>query len=552
MLYFSAVNRFTTRVNKLNQLLIQNSIIMKAKSLLLLMLALHFVAGASLYGQTSVFEEMFPTEDGVVYNSLILGETKNGDFIVQENMLTFSGQYKDNKIVKLSSTGEIVDELDYGGTGDRIVYWTGAVSIPTEGNRNNYLALALMRDPMDIDPYQSYAYTLTELRFVLFDDNLEILDERAVDLSDIVKHYCPTACRVVLDADGSLLVASHAIGWDGTQFHIYTKVELNPSSSQWFGNVVHHVDTSFNFWSIIQDFFPVGDGSYRMMDWHGNAGPVGYRLSSTFESDSLICLQDNRFPWEGNYMVSIVGIDQLTSTRLNDSTIAMASPMNMSLSGGSSHWAVGPMKMDLDYHLLKADVQDAMNLDTMERTIAMHPVVSKDNHLFLCYTRGLQIWTAEERPYTVLCKYDTDLNLIWKRWYHDSERKYLYYAYDMKATNDDGILITGCCCKATEFNKKMLYALKVDADGLLSLPETEIQVRPYCFYPNPAKDQLHMQFSPDVQPKQVELYDLQGRLVRVQSSGFESVDMSRLPAGAYMLRVTLEDGTMFSDKVVKE
>ena len=42
------------------------------------------------------------------------------------------------------------------------------------------------------------------------------------------------------------------------------------------------------------------------------------------------------------------------------------------------------------------------------------------------------------------------------------------------------------------------------------------------------------------------------RLVRVQSSGFESVDMSRLPAGAYMLRVTLEDGKVFSDKVVKE
>jgi hypothetical protein len=94
--------------------------------------------------------------------------------------------------------------------------------------------------------------------------------------------------------------------------------------------------------------------------------------------------------------------------------------------------------------------------------------------------------------------------------------------------------------------------LKVDADGLLSLPETDVQVRPYAFYPNPVQAQLQMQFSPDVQPKQVELYDLQGRLVRMQSSGFESVDMSRLPAGAYMLRVTLEDEKVFSDKVVKE
>ena len=82
--------------------------------------------------------------------------------------------------------------------------------------------------------------------------------------------------------------------------------------------------------------------------------------------------------------------------------------------------------------------------------------------------------------------------------------------------------------------------------------ESGIEVRPYCFYPNPVKSQLQMQFSPDVQPKQVELYDMQGRLLRTQRSSFGSIDMSQLPAGAYMLRVTLEDGKVFSDKVVKE
>jgi hypothetical protein len=50
----------------------------------------------------------------------------------------------------------------------------------------------------------------------------------------------------------------------------------------------------------------------------------------------------------------------------------------------------------------------------------------------------------------------------------------------------------------------------------------------------------------------VELYDLQGRLVRTQRSGLERIDMSRLPAGTYMMRVTMEDGNSYSDKVVKE
>jgi hypothetical protein len=59
-------------------------------------------------------------------------------------------------------------------------------------------------------------------------------------------------------------------------------------------------------------------------------------------------------------------------------------------------------------------------------------------------------------------------------------------------------------------------------------------------------------FPPDVQPKQIELFDLQGRLVRVQRSNFGSIDMSQLPTGTYTLRVILEDGKSYSDKVMKE
>ena len=210
---------------------------MRLRTKIILALVPVFMAGAGLYGQTTVFERMFPAEDGSAYTTIILDETQNGDFILLKYLTTYSGLYKDNKIVKLSSTGEIVGELDYSGSGDRVVFWGGAVSIPTKENRNNYIALALMRDPVDIDPYQSYAYTLTELHFVLFDDNLEIIDTRTVDLSDIVKHYCPASCRVLLDTDGNLLLVSHAIGWDETQFHIYTKVELNPNSPQWFGDI---------------------------------------------------------------------------------------------------------------------------------------------------------------------------------------------------------------------------------------------------------------------------------------------------------------------------
>ena len=70
-------------------------------------------------------------------------------------------------------------------------------------------------------------------------------------------------------------------------------------------------------------------------------------------------------------------------------------------------------------------------------------------------------------------------------------------------------------------------------------------------YPNPTKDLLQLHYSHDVVPAKIELYDLQGRLVHTQSGAFESIDMRPLPAGTYMMRVTMEDRKVYSNKVVK-
>ena len=71
-------------------------------------------------------------------------------------------------------------------------------------------------------------------------------------------------------------------------------------------------------------------------------------------------------------------------------------------------------------------------------------------------------------------------------------------------------------------------------------------------FPNPTKAFLYFEYSPDVTPKKIDLYDLQGRLVRRQTTALECINMEGLAAGTYMMRVTLEGGKTFSDKVVKE
>ena len=156
----------------------------------------------------------------------------------------------------------------------------------------------------------------------------------------------------------------------------------------------------------------------------------------------------------------------------------------------------------------------------------------------------------------VIVKMDADLNVEWQRsCMTDGFSIHWPMQYPLLYENnqgeEEGIAWVGSGTKPNEsFKNVILFALH--HDGTVGVSEGDVIVRPYAFYPNPVKDQLRMVFSPDVQSSLVELYDLQGRRILSQGNAFERIDMSRLPAGIYTLRVTLQDGQVFSDKVVKE
>ena len=163
------------------------------------------------------------------------------------------------------------------------------------------------------------------------------------------------------------------------------------------------------------------------------------------------------------------------------------------------------------------------------------------------------VYTALFNNGIIITKMDIELNVIWQRRYHSSiQNEFGYtpcaFAYSMRALDDGGLAIGG---NYSEDHMAGVFVFTLNADGT-TIPEAEAFLRPYLFYPNPTQDQLHLQYSPDVKPARIELYDLQGRLVRSQSHGLESVEMQGLSAGQYLMKVTLEDGKVFTDKVVKE
>ena len=166
-----------------------------------------------------------------------------------------------------------------------------------------------------------------------------------------------------------------------------------------------------------------------------------------------------------------------------------------------------------------------------------------EGSLYLAYNTQQPMYT--DKGQIAVAKLDTDLNVLWQRFCLEPEG-YYHMGELMAVLEDDGVAVCG-----TNLGYPDVFFLVIndDYDGL---EEQGIIVRPYMFYPNPVQDELHLQFSPDVIPTQIELYDLQGRLMRTQKNGLESLNMEGLPTGTYMLRVALEGGKVFSDTIIKE
>ena len=71
-------------------------------------------------------------------------------------------------------------------------------------------------------------------------------------------------------------------------------------------------------------------------------------------------------------------------------------------------------------------------------------------------------------------------------------------------------------------------------------------------FPNPTKDVVYVSTSDDGE-KQLRVMDMAGRMVINQTvqGEMQTLDMAKYPAGAYFFQVIYNDGTILTEKVVK-
>jgi hypothetical protein len=72
----------------------------------------------------------------------------------------------------------------------------------------------------------------------------------------------------------------------------------------------------------------------------------------------------------------------------------------------------------------------------------------------------------------------------------------------------------------------------------------------YSLYPNPVDDRLVLKLADEHKCENVSVYSIDGRMLKSQDSDFENIDVSALTRGVYFVRIILQEGSVFTEKIV--
>jgi hypothetical protein len=152
-----------------------------------------------------------------------------------------------------------------------------------------------------------------------------------------------------------------------------------------------------------------------------------------------------------------------------------------------------------------------------------------------------------------ITKLDMDLNILSDYFYGGDA---VYYPYCIIPTRDNGALITGIIWDFQLPKQLDIFAMKVNSEGIIvNAPENaSMQTTEAILYPNPAGEQITVDFSRLYNSATLQLMDISGKTVfRSQlTSNRQTIDISVLPAGTYLYRIFNPKGLEETGKLVVE
>ena len=140
------------------------------------------------------------------------------------------------------------------------------------------------------------------------------------------------------------------------------------------------------------------------------------------------------------------------------------------------------------------------------------------------------------------------MNLIWCNQVNDDG---YYYPRFIVPTKDNGYLIGGFSNDENNYSRQYLYVVKIDNNGTLSIGMDDPFIdEMYSFYPNPANDNINMRFSPGVSCEKIEIFSIDGKICHEQNFNLNTINVNHLVDGVYIMKVILDNGNTYTEKIV--
>ena len=519
---------------------------------LLSLLAIVFLAFAG--DAQNYFEKIIPYEDGIMRQGQYVVETQSNGFIVAATTILYHNQ--NDLLLSIDKNGNIVNSLVMQIDGKNLKY-CGVFKHPE--HNNEYLAIAVLTD----DNFNIYIQNT--IVFLRIDENLNILGQDTWYLGD---EYTQLACfqytdfpLFILNDDGTLEMAAHFKRNDTSYGYLFAQLTPYGEPIEVKEDYTLHLNGN-----LLLEFFVRNktEKSYGVIihddPENSYAGEYYYCLDSTYnctKNKFLTSLylrtvpENSQFP-DSTYIYA--GNNHGSAEYYND-TLFLVTNQGAYFTGSQIH--------EMNFIAIlndSLDVKDVKfwDVDHIKSNSAQTKAISvKDNYIYHCGINGLKrehnINSLKDETTIVISKFDNDLRLKWRRYYNSPGQS--YDIQSIKATEDGGCIIVGVNASIETWNIPNIYVLKVDENGYDAIGENaESIARPYFCYPNPAKDNVYIEFSPDVNCRAAEIYTMDGRLVKTchGTSLQTTINISSLNSGVYMLKLRMSDGKEWSERIVKE
>lgn len=494
-----------------------------------LLLATALILSASMYAQTFQFNK-FEEIDGMagVYTNAVM-ESDDGSLFMAVRL--GNGYHRVDRIMEMTKDGEII-ESKY---------------IEVESNADCAGFFPFFRHPKqnatNVFVYFNHGIPTT-FNAILFDNNLNVRKNIRTRLPysdrngrDLV---FPGTESCILDSENNIVIIKRI---DESKNFACIKLDLD-------GNIILEKEIT-----IDADFVDRSDIYYALTVY--NEKPLQYAYSfinnnslsrigiAVLDSEFNIIDENHCIAWnfDGHELrTNVAGYDKdsyLISTQHTNFGYGISESINLRKMD-KSHNIINEYKHEFQRYVENGSILYNPKPYIFEKNI----LVDKDGGIYWIYLMPRQDNIGNHDLY--ISYFDSDLNLIWERKVQDHVSK---HSSIMSATIcDNGDLALTGLGYDNDFNN-LIFTMVMDKDGK-PLNIEESLVLPYSFYPNPADDAISLRFSPDVNCEKVEIYSLDGKLCHAQNFNFNTIDINTLSSGIYMMKVTLDNGNTYTEKVV--